>query len=235
MEFDWVYTLLNQKLRNSLVKDNKQMSKIKYFCRSCKQTKPAKLVPSLSDLPSQDEVTKDFVQQVKQPDGSVKESIFRARQLECNHFVRLSDPGMTDTSTDNLNEHETLIIRREIDKTMVGKQRAEVEQQILFHCEQMQTLLKIASKQKMQAKYAIIYLDQLREKYTTQLADQKDKDNFNTRFAHFLELRPTTNKVVEKERTRTDKAADKQKSLMEEMKSMLSKKGFSLKDLKGLE
>jgi hypothetical protein len=51
------------------------------------------------------------------------------------------------------------------------------------------------------------------------------------RFAHFLEQRPTTNKVIEREISRTDKEASKQKAALEAVRAMLGKSGYKPKDL----
>src|SRR5207237_519323 len=61
------------------------------------------------------EITREFHQEIQQKDGSVKSSIFKGRQLECEHFIRASEPGFSDQTNENLNEFETLHIRREID------------------------------------------------------------------------------------------------------------------------
>jgi hypothetical protein len=210
---------------------SQQMStSIKYFCKKCKKIKSGKLVIVYqNDKPVQIEVLKEFKQTIKSGDET-RETVFRARQLECNHFISLSTPGFNDANSETLNEFETQILRREIDKTMLGKIQAEVEQTILFHCEQYQTLLKIATKQKMQAKYAIQYLDQLKEKYSQSLSPEKKQD-LDMRFAHFLEQRPTTNKVIEREISRTDKEASKQKAALEAVRAMLGKSGYKPKDL----
>jgi len=209
---------------------------LKYFCRSCKTVKSAKFVIVFPD-PDQKkgeeiEVLRTFKQEVKKSNGEATEQKeFKARQLECGHFISYYTPAFTDHSSENLNEQETAQLRREIDREMIGKNAKELEQVILFHCDQYQTLLKIASKQKQQAKYAIQYLDQLRERYSKTLSNEDDKVSFETKFAHFLDLKPTTNKVIERERTSVERAADKQKSALEAVKALLGKSGYKAKDL----
>jgi tetrahydrodipicolinate N-succinyltransferase len=108
---------------------------------------------------------------------------------------------------------------------MIGKSKQEIEQTILFHVEQYQTLLKIASKQKQQAKYAIQFLDQLKEKFSEQL-NPEEKETLNMRFAHFLDQRPTTNKTLERERVRVDKEVDKSKLALEKARALLRGTGI---------
>ena len=214
---------------------------LKYFCRSCKTVKLAKFViifPEDSngnrDKGQEIEVLKTFVQNVKSLTSEAvpdKTKEIHTRQLECGHFVQTHIVGFTDYSTENLNEQETAQLRREIDRTMIGKNAKQLEEVILFHCDQYQTLLKIASKQKQQAKYAIQYLDQIRERYSKTLSNEDDKQSFETKFAHFLDLKPTTNKVIERERTSVERAADKQKSALEAVKALLGKSGYKAKDL----
>lgn len=213
------------------------MKNIKYFCRSCKKVQSPKLI--LSDNPNstiqlESDVIKDFRRKIIKQDGSIVNSGIIGRQLECGHFIRISDPGFTDETNENLGEWETQIIRREIDKTMIGKTKAEVENQILLWCSQYQIFLKIVTKQKQQAKYAQLYLDQLKERFEKQLSPE-EKQDLDTRFAHFLEQRPTTNKVIEREIKRTDLAAKKDRKseddVLEKIKAMLKKTGKSGKEL----
>lgn len=220
------------------------MSKdLKYFCIKCQAVKSAKIVRIYDvnlDPPDKTgklvEIVKTFTQEIIQTESSTgasktEKKEFKARQLECNHFISFYTPAFTDHSTDNLNEYETAHLRREIDKSMLGKNAAELEQVILFHCDQYNTLLKIAAKQKQQAKYAIQYLDQLRERYSASLSSEDDKISFETKFAHFLDLRPTTNKTIERERTKIDKDVDKQKAALEAVKALFAKSGYKGKDL----
>lgn len=197
------------------------MSKaLKYFCNKCLSPKSARLVPQFSEnstVPLNSEVIKPF-------NGK------DYRLLECGHYTLMSNFGFTDDTTENLNEHEIFNIRRVIDKSLLNKTQKEVEEQILLHAEVYQTLLKIASKQKMQAKYAIQYLDQLLEKYSKVLSAESS-DALRMKFAHFLELRPTTAKVIEREKTTVEKAADKERSAMEATIAFLKKTGYNPKDL----
>jgi len=208
----------------------------KYFCRSCKTIKGPKLVPSIESGTNGKnelvEVSTIFHSDIL--DASTGKKVhqeYKMRKLDCDHYVRYSTPAFLDIDSDNLSEWETATIRREIDKSMIGKDKSSYEQQVLFHCAEYNTLLKIAAKQKQQAKYAILYLDQLRERYAKQL-NEKEKQEFEMKFAHFLDLKPqAANKVIERERTRTEKAADNQKSAVDQMKALLAKTGYKLEDL----
>ena len=215
------------------------MSQQKYFCRKCSTPKAAKIIivfpteESRGSNPKEkgisQEVIKTFTSKIT--DGEKEESReFKARQLECGHFVSFYTPAFSD-NTENLSDVDIQLIRSELDKDMIGKNLKELESRILFHCDQYQTLLKISTKQVKQAKYAIQYLDQLRERYSSTLENKDEKENFEMKFAHSLNLRPTTNKVAERERNSSEKEADKQKAAIEAVRAMLSNKGYDPKNI----
>src|SRR5437588_7599211 len=196
----------------------------KYFCNKCLGLR-SPLLELVDDPNSTVKVEKEVIKSIKHSkDG--KEAIFTGRQLECKHFIPLYIHAFSDLTSDNLSDVETSIIRRYIDKSMINKTNAEIEQLILFHCEQYQTLLKIASKQKQQSKYAIQYLDQLREKFASQLTNEEEKQKFEMRFAMFGDLRPTSAKVIERERTKIDREADKQKAALDKIHAILKGTGI---------
>lgn len=207
------------------------MKNLKYFCRKCTSVQS----PAIESFTNSDgkeeekEIIKTFEISVSNGEEDRKRT-FTGRKLTCQHFISVSEPAFTDQTNENLNESETLILRSSIDKTMLGKTNKEIEQQILIHCETYKTLLKIATKQKQQAKYAIQYLDQLRERYG-KLMTEDEKMSFEMKFAHFLELKPTSTKTIERERSSTDKEVDKQKAALESVKALLAKSGYKAKDL----
>ncbi len=213
------------------------MSKsIKYFCRSCKHLKSSKLTPVPGNVNGKSElleVLRDFPQKIKRPDGTIEEKIFKTRQLECGHYTSIYTPGFTDLSSENLSEQETASIRREIDRSIIGKNTKELEEVILFQVDQYQTLLKYHSKGKLSAKYAIQQLDQVRERYSSTLSNQDEKIKFETKFAHFLDLKPTSNKVIERELSETEKAANKQRAALEAARALVRKSGHNWNDLFG--
>lgn len=228
--------------------DNKSL---KYYCEKCRTVRGPQIVMVVPDNSNGDaskavpnEVIRVVTQKVEQTvEGSNNPPVeqtknIKIRVLECGHPVDYYTPAFTDLNSDNLNENETSIIRRVIDKEMVGKQLKDLEQTILFHVDQYSTFLKKANKQKLQAKYAIQYLDQLREKYSKTLQDDEERIKFETKFAHIVEPKSTTQRVVERERTSTEKAADKQKAGVEAglaaMKALLGKQGLKLDDMKGM-
>jgi hypothetical protein len=115
---------------------------------------------------------------------------------------------------------------------MIGKNLEEIKAHILFHAEQYNILLKIATKQKQQAKYALIFIEQLKNKYLEQMSPE-DKQTLDMKFAHFLDQRPAAGKTINRERKETINTIDKQKLALEAMREMLTKKGFDPKELFG--
>lgn len=207
------------------------MSKnLKYFCPKCKSVK----LPKVVSLTREDgthyltEVIKTFSSLIKKEGGKVGSETkeFKGRQIECGHFISIYTPAFSHSDNkldDSLNETETEEIRREIEKSMLGKNGAEFEQQVLFWADQYQTLLKIANKQLKQAKYAIQFVDQLREKYSSLLENEDTKKNFEQKFAYFLDQRPTTNKAAEIRIKEVDKAANKQLAAKEKAVEVFAK------------
>lgn len=216
------------------------MSKnLKYACSKCRTNKAAKFVIVFPDPTSNKgveiEVRKDWESKTeKNTDGTPK--ITKTRMLECGHFIPTHYPGFADITSENLSQEETAAIRKEIDKQMVNKMSKDWEKEILFQADQYQTLLKIHSKGKLSAKYAVQYIDQLRErsKYYLEL-DEKSKQNFDTAFYHFLDLKPTTPKTIEREKKRVTGAATTQRtsieSALDEMRAKVAKTGYDPKEL----
>jgi hypothetical protein len=207
--------------------------KLSYFCKACRTVKTAKFITEQKngDKPVEVEVFRDFEQDVKQSDGSTKHNTTKTRQLECGHFSPLTNIGLVDYNSENLSEYETAHIRNGIDRAMIGKIQKELEEVVLRHADEYQTLLKFSSKQRLYAKYAIQYLDQIKERHAKTLSNEEEKVKFETKFAHFRDLKPTTQKVIERERTSGERAADKQKSAMEAIKAMFAKSGYDGKKL----
>ena len=225
------------------------MSKFKYFCEKCKSPRPAKLEVILSDKenssPQEKEIIRSFKHilpsrgvngnstlqsnETKLPDGSI-ERTFTGRQLDCNHFISLNTPAFTDLSTDNLNEAETLHIRHILDRGMIGLTLEQIKEKILRHVEEYQTLLKLANKTKQQAKYGLLQLDLLREKYTKSMSED-EKKSFDTKFYHWIDLKPTTAKTIEREKKEVKNTVDLENDLVAEMAARLRGKGFDPKKM----
>lgn len=211
---------------------------LKYVCRSCKIPKSAKftiLAPENNNgVKGQEiEILRDFESNVKQLDGTTLHKVTKTRQLECGHYLPTHYFGFTDMGSENLNEQEIAQIRRDIDREMIGKTAKELEAVVLFQVDQYQTLLKYHSKGKLASKYGIQYLDQIRERYAKTLSED-EKKSFETKFYHFLDLKPTTDKVKERERSSTERAADNQKTTielaLEQVKALYKKTGYSAKE-----
>lgn len=193
--------------------------RLKYFCdRSrCLKIRSAKIVIlHLNGEHTESEVIKSFPKFDKQ---GVRNGEIKARQLECGHFISFYTPAFKDIENETLDEFDTTEIRRKIDKEMLGKDKESIGAHILFQVDQYQTLLKIANKQKQQAKYAIQYIDQLKEKYASQLTDEESKKNFDQKFKAFTNedykeglrverIRKDVNKEVNKVQLAQDKAVE---------------------------
>lgn len=227
----------------------------KYFCDKCQSLKLPKIVvvhPFLDQLngektPQNREVIKIFKnKKLNRKTGQFEEKHSEARQLDCGHFIMSYMPALPDSSldSDSLTPEETFELRKQIDKDMLGKNKEETESKILFHAHQYQTLLKISQKQTKQHKYRLQYLDQLKEKFASQLSTEKEKQAFNQKFSHFLNLPPITQGSIETERRRersnsngsgVEDIKERQKLAAEKVKAMLAKTGYKLKDILGEE
>lgn len=213
------------------------MRDLKYFCKTCKTVKPPKI--ELQDNPNSTvpiplEVFVTFpAQKIQKGDRIIEREEYKARKLECGHFVKADVFGFHDSTTENLDEFEIQDIRRMIDKSILGKNAAELEQAILFHAETYETFRKITAKQQKQAKYALQYVEQLKERYKEQLSNEADKQSLDMKFAAFLGERPISNKTLDRERTKVEKAVDKQKAALEALKALVAKTGYDPKDLFG--
>lgn len=207
-------------------------SNIKYFCHRCRNSFPAATEPTFTS-DSTILINEEII--LKLPNKKDINKTFFGKKLTCNHFVSLSTPGFSDPSSESLSDIDTHEIRKLIDKAMLKKTSKEIEETILFHVEQYQTLLKIAQKQRLQAKYAIQYLDQLKEKYATLLLDSEEKRKFEVKFALFVgESKPSTTKTVERMKKEVKGESDKQREALDAVKALLGKKGFKTDLLKKL-
>lgn len=210
-----------------------------YSCKRCQSAKPTKVVIVFPRIKEGDDKTKEE-REIFKPysrtitiDGKEYKQDGFLRLLDCNHYVPNDTPGFKNPQSENdsLDSDETLEIRRKLEMKIVGLQAKELEQVLLFHVEQYQTLLKLATKQMKQAKYAMLFIDQLKEKYTSQLSDEKTKLDFEQKFRHFSREDYAHGMVIERERTKVEKEADKQKLAVEAMKKALLKSGYDPKDL----
>lgn len=210
---------------------NERDKKLKYFCERCKSLKFSFIVLI---TPEGETKNKEFevIKLYFTPDNQEK----RARKLTCNHYISIETQGFSDSDLESevLAQHEIAEIREKLNKSMIGKTSEEVGQTILFHVEQYQTLLKIASKQKQQAQYALQCVEQMKEKFADQLKTEEAKQNFHVKFYQSLNLKPSTAKFVErenKERKAELTAAEKQKQALDKVRALLSKSGISKADL----
>lgn len=205
------------------------MREVKYFCdRKCRNLQlPAR------DTDGNEITTEHTVTSTENGNGKTVTKLYKTRTLACGHKILASSPGLTDSSSsENLDELETASIRREIDKTMLGKNGKAAEQQLLMWCEVYQVLLKVSSKGVQKGKYAIQYIQQLEEKYAEQLTDEEELNAHKIRFAHFLDQRPkSSNKTLEREMTTVDKAKNVQLAALEAVKALLKGKGHQASNL----
>ena len=212
---------------------------LKYFCKKCQTIKPALIGIFYPETKEGDpkpkgeerEIFHTFKIKAQNESGETIEKEFTGRKLECGHFVSLTEIGLTDASSENLNEIEIHEIRRKIDREIMGKTGKELEEYILFHGEQYQTLLKINSKQRSALKYSSQYVDQLRERYSGQLSDENEKKTFEQKFAHFTNSHSTSSRVIEREKVTVKKAVKVEKTVMDEIAALLKKTGYKKSDL----
>ena len=197
---------------------------LKYFCQKCLCVKSARIV-TVFDNPDDSSSKRDT--DVIKTFGNG----FVARKLECDHYVSITVPAFLD-STDSLSPEELSHMRGEMDRSLLNKSPKEVEERILLHVETYQTLLKISSKQVKQAKYRLLYLEQLKDKFSKTLAPD-DVNTLNMKFAHFLEQRPTSGKIIEREKKRTEKSADSERDAIEAVKALFAKRGYNPRKIFG--
>lgn len=191
---------------------------------------PAPELNQITQLGSISDAIANFKKEPNSGSQSTKE--VKERQLECEHWVEYSTPGFTDATTEHLNEFEIQEIRRTIDKSILGLNKEELILKVLLQVDIYETQRKIAAKQQKQAKYAQMYLEQLKDRYKEQLSAD-DQKKLDMKFAASLEQKPTANRTIERDIAKADKEANKkQQALLDAMRA-LHKMGFEGKDLFG--
>jgi len=219
---------------------------IKYFCNKCGSTKSPKVVTIFPNIDKGDDKTREDIEVIKSftksitSEGKEIKKDFRARQLECNHFIDYYTPGFDskDSNSENLSEEDTRIIREKLQAEMKNLGPKEIEAKLLFHVAKYKALFVVSSKQQKQAKYGLQVLEELKEKFSEQLKDDSERQRYNMLFDHVFNPGKVSDKTIKRELTKAEKKAEGEVhgkvAGVDAATALLKKLGYSNDEMKKL-
>lgn len=217
---------------------------LQYVCKRCQTVRRAKIVTIFPNAAIGDDKTKKDIEVIKsfkrtiEVEGKSVTSEFIGRQLECNHFIDVSEIPFLEPTNESLSVDEATLVREAIQKEMVGLGKKEIEAKVLFQVAKYKTLLTTAQKTVKQAKYALQVVEQLKEQFAEQLEDNQEREHFEMLFDHVFNPGRVSDKTVKRELTKKEKEATKEVNGkvagVEAATALLKKMGYGSEEMKKL-